>query len=128
MTATITCQACGCDGSNNARCEICGAALPPVDPRSTPVQASDWGASDNIENALVGQKNDLICLINYANDGTELAFAERTLRMLSPMWHALGYGYKTRELRQRIVSRANELLADGARKQNRKKLEDLAAL
>jgi hypothetical protein len=51
-----------------------------------------------IDNALVGQKDKIIRLIN--ND--MVLHAEMLLNFVEALWYACDYGYKVRELRQRI--------------------------
>lgn len=66
---------------------------------------------DNAEiaNALVGQRDQLATAVAYAEDSKDLAAAEKTLGLLADLWFAVGYGYKVREFRLKIKTRA-ELL------------------
>lgn len=53
----------------------------------------------NIDNLLVVQKDHIIHMINAR------AFSEAivVLNVVSPMWESLGYGYKVKELYDRIA-------------------------
>lgn len=58
-----------------------------------------------LDNALVGQKDTLIRLMNDAVDWADvgkLEEAQRTLALVTPLWESVSYGYKVRELRQRL--------------------------
>ena len=64
----------------------------------------------NVENAMVNQKNELRTMINYASEWEELRRAMTTLEFAAPLWTALGYEYKVRELKQAIRDRADFLI------------------
>lgn len=64
------------------------------------------------ENALMGQKARIIEAINAASDSHELRAAFDLLVFASELWHAVGYGYKVRELTQRVRDRAALLIAE----------------
>ena len=61
--------------------------------------------------ALEEQKTSLLFDIDAAQDVQGLGVCEKTLRLLSPAWHAADYGYKVNEVRSRIVRRAKQLIA-----------------
>lgn len=60
--------------------------------------------------AVTKQKDDLLAAINAADYAKELQAAAATLALVSPVWHAVGYGYKAAECRDRIVGRAQEII------------------
>jgi hypothetical protein len=60
------------------------------------------GRTDETDNALVGQKNDILAEIN---DGRILD-AARALVFSAQLWRALGYGYKVLELKRRVLEAA----------------------
>jgi hypothetical protein len=62
-----------------------------------------------VDSALVGQKDAIIGRINRAEDYTGLDAAAALLSFAAPLWDANGYGYKVREIRERIRNRATEL-------------------
>lgn len=68
----------------------------------------------DVHNAIVDQKNDIINRINTAEDGKDLEAVASLVLFLKPLWEAVDYGYKVRELRQRIIDRADQL-AEGIR-------------
>lgn len=64
-----------------------------------------------LSNALVAQKNVILAMIAAAENGRTLESAAAQLRFARPVWEAVGYGYKAREVARRISVRASELLA-----------------
>ncbi len=52
----------------------------------------------NVENELVHQKNAILRLVN---DG-EYEQALTHLNLVGPLWMECGYGYKLKEIRQRV--------------------------
>jgi hypothetical protein len=60
----------------------------------------------NTENALIHQKDTLIKLVN---DG-DYDKAIMLLDFVKEMWLAMGYDYKTREIRERITNAISEHL------------------
>ena len=56
----------------------------------------------NIENELVNQKNAILALVNAEDYERALS----ALALLEPLWITCEYGYKARELRQRIRDEA----------------------
>jgi hypothetical protein len=69
-------------------------------------------AAEHLDNALVGQKNDIVSRINRAEDYADLDKAASLLFFARPVWEACGYGYKAGEVRDRIRTRAAELAAE----------------
>ncbi len=72
--------------------------------------------NSNIDNALIGQKNALIALI----DSTELKDIKTALLVLRynvPVWCALNYAYKGVELCQRAISNIDSIKRVWARKE-----------
>lgn len=76
----------------------------------TAVTINPQTAAD-IDNAMVEQKDTIHSIINMASEWEELKKAERLLDFVSVMWSYLGYGYKTREIRNRIADTAIVMLA-----------------
>lgn len=65
-----------------------------------------------ITNALVEQKNRLMLSIQAAEYAEELRRVKDTLDFLSPLWAALGCGYKLDFLRSLVKDRAGRLFED----------------
>lgn len=63
-------------------------------------------------NALCDQCSDISALIAQADDVEGLKAAERVFRLVLPLWHAIGYGYKAPEVRARFARRAAALAAE----------------
>lgn len=53
---------------------------------------------DDAENALIEQKNTLLRMVN----GEKYEEAIVCLNFVQPFWETVGYGYKVKEVRQRI--------------------------
>lgn len=70
------------------------------------------GPECKINNALVWQKDEMIYAINSATDSAEVGRCRDKIELLAPLWHAVGYAYKTKELFARLVTRA-EFIRDG---------------
>jgi hypothetical protein len=68
--------------------------------------------TSSVDNALVHQKDELIGRINKAEYADELYNVLDEVKFLAPLWAALGYGYKTLELKERIKDRAGNLIED----------------
>ena len=61
-----------------------------------------------LDNALVAQKNAIIELIDTA-DELGLAEAQRQIDLVAGVWNVVHYGYKIKELEERIANRRNFL-------------------
>jgi hypothetical protein len=84
----------------------------------TTTRTIDAAQAAALENALVAQKDALIRAMNDATDANDVEALKRVafaIDSAAPVWEAVGYGYKTRELRHRLASAffsaAEELLA-----------------
>lgn len=62
------------------------------------------GTSAVVDNALVNMKNILINRIHKAQDACDMGEILDTLYFVLPLWTALGYAYKCKELASRIVA------------------------
>lgn len=59
-----------------------------------------------LDNALVAQKNHILAIINNG----DLVHALDMIAFTEPVWIAAGYGYKIREMRDRVKEQANHLM------------------
>ena len=57
----------------------------------------------DLDNLLVDQKNSILRLVNAG----EFDRAETALDVVSALWHATRYGYKFREITERIATERN---------------------
>jgi hypothetical protein len=64
----------------------------------------------NILNALADQKNDIAARIDFATEPAVLEELHHLITFAAPLWDALEYGYKTKELKDRLRNRANHLI------------------
>lgn len=62
------------------------------------------GRTAEVDNALVGQKDDVRAELNKAEDADEFRKVFDLLRFVNPVWKALDYGYKTIEIANRMVN------------------------
>jgi transcriptional regulator len=62
----------------------------------------------NFESALIEQKNHILTLVN--NDNYEEAILK--LKFVKDMWISVDYGYKVREIIERIVKQIDEQMID----------------
>lgn len=67
-------------------------------------------ATTTLTDALVAQKNELLSTINAADDWELLRRAMRALEFATPVWIACEYGYKVREMKDRIVAKAEYMI------------------
>jgi len=65
-----------------------------------------------VANAMAHQKDDLIDLIEAAADVNGLRRASDALILVTGLWDALGYGYKIKELQNRINLRVDNLIIE----------------
>lgn len=77
------------------------------------------------DNSLVAQKDEILRRINAAEYADGLNDVLSLLNFVAPLWEAVGYGDKVREVKQRIKDRAqyqateNEILLMGERKNSK---------
>jgi hypothetical protein len=62
------------------------------------------------ENALINQKNYLLELIYASYEPEDLEKVAALLAFAAPLWEAVDYAYKTRELRTLLLNRAERRL------------------
>lgn len=63
-------------------------------------------------NALMEQKNAIFDRVNYAAEPEHFALAFDYLKLVTPLWKSLSYGYKARELADQLVIRLYLFLRD----------------
>lgn len=80
--------------------------------RETTASEKFAALSADAVNALCDQCSDITVLIAQAEDVEGLMAAERVFRLVLPLWHAVGYGYKAPEVRARLVRRAAAMAAE----------------
>lgn len=68
----------------------------------------------DVLNAVTAQRDELAAQIENAEDLRDLKAAEKSFRLVRDLWHALGYGYKVAEARDRLIGKARRL-ANGLR-------------
>lgn len=68
-------------------------------------------ANAEFESGLISQKNYLLEEVDYACNAKQLAGVAAILDFADIMWSRVNYGYKTREVRERIVRRADTLIS-----------------
>lgn len=62
------------------------------------------------ENALMEQKDRIIGLVNFCHEYEDLYRVMRLVEFATPLWSAVGYGYKSQEMKARVIAKADELL------------------
>lgn len=67
---------------------------------------------ETLPDALVTQKNELLYNINYAETATALYAAMRMVEFAAIVWNVTGYDYKVRELKLRVIDKADQLLTE----------------
>lgn len=72
------------------------------------------GRTSELDNALVAQKDLVLRKINAAEYADQLQEVLNLVNILAPVWDAVGYGYKTKEVRQRLRDTAIDLAFDNA--------------
>src|SRR5262245_16291152 len=65
----------------------------------------------DIDNALVDQKDSILLALGSGQDAENIEKAANLLPCASPLSYACGYGYKTSQLRDRIISSIDSQLA-----------------
>lgn len=60
--------------------------------------------SAELDNALVGQKNAILALLNTTEDADGFHDLLDMVELLKPVWLATGYGYKLAEVCDRIAT------------------------
>lgn len=69
----------------------------------------------DVVNALAEQRNDIMAAIGNAVTVADIRAAEKLLRLVSHLWHTVGYGYKVVDVRARLILRCREM-AQGERR------------
>jgi hypothetical protein len=88
----------------------------------------------DLENALVATKNRILAMVNAARDAADLERCHEAVNLVMPMWAAVGYAYKGREILKRIGDAADLLHSgeqtylDGCRKNDRTRATTLAEI
>jgi hypothetical protein len=83
-----------------------------VETRETTAAERFAANSADVLNAVTWQKNDLSAQIENSEDLRDLKAAEKSFRLVRDLWHAVGYGYKVAEMRDRLIGKARRLAAD----------------
>lgn len=65
-----------------------------------------------MNNVLVSMKDELLSEINTSSNEEALTECVKKLLFVAPLWETLNYGYKVRELKNRIKDAAQSQLED----------------
>lgn len=65
-----------------------------------------------LHNVLMDQKTSILSAIGSGQELEGLQKAAELLKFTSPLWHLLGYDYKTREMKERIKLACENLLEE----------------
>ena len=74
------------------------------------VERQSAGRECEVGNALVHQKNKLLERIDLCREPEEFRNVMEKLELLAPLWKTLRYGYKTREVYDRLINRMYRII------------------